>query len=271
MLDCTKARPRMHKIPISLLLLILCFSHLIKAQSKDSTTIRTISLPSVSIHGSTTSKTVSTYHGQYINGVRPLTPGVQCVVWLPSPDTMQLYRLTTLTIPLHNRFTAGRLHVSFHAKEHGREIPGRRLSIPPHVISPPDSIPKRQTQVRLDLRNQHIQLPTAGVYVVLESLPTAEDEVFIRRAYIQRRKTKKNGSAVVQPYILTRRGTDTTTIWTSTDSFPKLRQSPAGYVSNTWMRWAPHLPYKREGVQTFRGKSVQAFDTVVMLELEPVE
>ncbi|RSK40974.1 hypothetical protein [Hymenobacter perfusus] len=233
--------------------------------------VHTIALPEVAVQGRLVKQVVSTFHGSYIRGTRPLLPQQRCVVWLPAPDSGRLYTLTALLLPLHQRFTAGRLQVSLHQRGAEAEMLGPSLLKQPFLFAPPDSIPKRRTQVRLNLLPEHIQLPTAGVYVVLESLPTAEDEVFIRRAYIQRRKTKKDGSAVVQPYILTRRGTDTTTIWTSTDAFPKLCQSPAGYVSNTWMRWAPHLPYKREGVQTFRGKSVQAFDTVVMLELEPVE
>ena len=255
-------------LPLLLLLLSPVIAH---AQLPTTDSARTIALPEVAVRGHVARSVTGTFHGRYIRGTRPLVPQQRCVVWLPAPDSGQTYTLASLVIPVHCRFTAGRLQVSLHQRGAGAEMLGPELLKQPFLFAPPDSIPKRRTQLRLNLLPEHIQLPAAGIYVVLESLPTAADEVFIRRTYIQRRKTKKDGSAVVQPYILTRRGTDTTTIWTSTDAFAKLRQSPAGYVSTTWMRWAPHLPYKREGVQTFRGKSVQAFDTVVMLELEPIE
>ncbi|WP_073109441.1 hypothetical protein [Hymenobacter daecheongensis] len=187
---------------------------------------------------------------------------------MASPDTAREYTLKALTIPLHRRFTAGRLQISLHAAGRGTELLGPALAARPLLISPPDSIPKRRTQLRLNLRPEQLQLPKAGVYVVIEGMTTLADEVFLKHRFVQRRKTKKDGTTVAKPYILTRRGTDTTTIWTPYDEFPKLRQSPAGYVANTWMRWAPHFPYKREGVHAFQGRSVQAFDTVVLLELE---
>ncbi|WP_133256942.1 hypothetical protein [Hymenobacter edaphi] len=211
---------------------------------------------------------VGTYHGAYIRGVRPLTPGQRCVVWLASPDTSQTFGLQALTVPLHRRYTAGRLQISFYARGAGPELLGPLLSAQPVVVAPPDSIARRRTQVRLDLRPAALPLPAAGVYVVLECLPTFPDETYLRRVAVPRR-AKKDGSTIVKPYILTRRGTDTTTIWTSVDDFPKLRQSPAGYTASTWMRWGPTLPYRRESAQSFRGKAVQAFDTVLLLELQP--
>ena len=145
---------------------------------------------------------------------------------------------------------------------------GPALTSRPLLVSPQDSIPKRRTQLRLNLRQERLQLPRTSVYVVIEGMTTQADGVFVKHRFVQRRKTKKDGTTVAKPYVLTRAGTDTTTIWTPREDFPKLRQSPAGYVSNTWMRWAPNFPCKREGAQAVRGRSVQAFDTVVLLELE---
>jgi|GEM_PF-5692663 len=254
-------------IPTLLGSLLLC-SATTSAQQSWPDSARIVALPDVAVYGSLHAQTIGTFHGKYIAGVRPLTPGVRCVVWLPSPDSGKTYTLNSLTIPLHCRYTAGRVQISLHGRGRGAELLGPALAARPLIITPPDSIPKRRTQLRLNLRTQQLQLPAGGIYVVIEGLPTQANESFVRYQSIQRRKTKKDGTTVVKPYVLTRRGTDTTTVWTLQDDFPKLRQSPAGYVSNTWMRWAPHFPYKRESAQTFGRHSVQAFDTVVLLELE---
>ena len=228
-----------------------------------------MALPNVTIRGERPQR-LSTYHGEYIKGVRPLTPGQRCVVWLPSPDTTAAYQVESLTVPLHQRYTAGRLRITFYERGRGTELLGAALPVPGLVVAPPDSVAKRRTQLRLDLRHSAFRLPMAGVLVVVDCLPTQDDEVYVRRVAVARRKTRKDGSTVVKPYILTRRGTDTTTVWTLADAFPKLRQSPAGYVANTWMRWDPRLPYRRENAQTFRGRSVQAFDTVLLLQVSKI-
>lgn len=249
-----------------LFLLAILSPYATYAQLTDSA--HTIALPEVAVQGRLVQQVASTFHGSYIQGTRPLLPGQRCVVWLPAPDSGRLYTLTALLLPLHQRFTAGRLQINLHSRGTGPALLGPALLSQPLLLGPPDSIPRKRTQVRLELRALRVQLPAAGVYVVLDGLPTTPNETFIRYASVQRHKLRKDGSAVVKPYVLTRHNPDTTTTWTPTQDFPRLRQSPAGYVAHTWMRWAPNLPYRRESVHSFHGKSVRAFDTVVLLELE---
>ena len=232
---------------------------------------RTVHLPEVAVSGRLQQHVLTSYHGKYAAGARPMAPGVRCAVWLPSPDSTQLFRLTSLTIPLHARFQVGHLKVSLHRRGQGAELLGSALLAQPFIITSPDSIPRRRTQLRLNLRPAQLELPADGVYVVFEGLPTHSDEVFVKHRVVRYGKIKKDGHSRGEAFVLTRRGPDTTTIWTPYNDFAKLRQSAAGYVCHTWMQWAPQWPFKRESVHGIRGRPYPAHDVVVLLAVESAQ
>jgi hypothetical protein len=244
--------------------------HISNAQTDPTTSDRVIALPDVPIRAKP-QHTITTFHGKFIKGTRALIPSQRCVVWLSSPDSTHKYSLNSISIPLRSGFTAGRIQATLYHRGDNQKLLGPPLFSQKPIIFSPDSIIEKKSEIQFDLRSMQLQLPSTGLYVVLDGLPTYDDEKFIKHKSIPRRKAKKDGSTIVDSYILTRRCTDTTTVWTPVEKFPRLRQSPAGYIAYTWMRWAPSLPYSRESAQRFRNKSVQAFDTVVTLEVEPAD
>lgn len=195
-----------------------------------------------------------------------LSPGRRVAIWFATPDSTKQHELRSITISLREQFTDGRIRVTLHGPGQQGELLGPRLLAEDLWVQPNTPMRKGKPKVTINLSSYHTMMPEKGVFLVLEGATGKESEKYLRIADDPKR-TNKRGETVVRRYIEVMDEQASESKFIDVNLYPHIITSPAGYTSQTWTQISPKFPFKRNGVQSFRGNDVEAFNIAAELEV----